>query len=84
MTGINWTVVLVALIGAVPSTIAAVNSWLGRKQSERNAEKLNKVEKDVNGKMEKLVEAAKELSHANGHAAGIEHERKRNGEKKEA
>ncbi len=61
-----WTflsVVLVAAIAAIPPTIGAIAAFL---VSVRNSRKLVEVHKDLNGRLNELVERAEEASFAKG------------------
>jgi hypothetical protein len=55
------TLILVAAIGAIPSLI--------------NGRKIDNVRKDVNGKVDELMDAKKQGNIAQGRAEGIEQER---------
>lgn len=63
-----WLTLLISLPSLIAATAAAVTSV-------RNATKLQAVRRDVNGRVEQLVEAKASLAHAAGHAEGRQEER---------
>jgi hypothetical protein len=80
---IGTAMVLVALIGATPSTIQIFLSRKGRREMREQIDnraqgiesKVEVVHKDVNGKVADLLAATKKSDMAEGHAAGVEQER---------
>lgn len=71
----NLSNIVVALIYAVPSTIAALAALVGAYGSYKNGKVLHEVRKEVNGKMGQLVKTASELAEVKGHADGVKCEK---------
>lgn len=68
----DYTPIIVAIIIATPSTIAAIFSLLSLRKSKDNETKLTEIHSDVNGKMSQLLKVTAKASKAEGVKEGLE------------
>lgn len=64
--GINWTLIIVAVIAAIPGCLAAYFAWKARNQGQANAANLNRLEISVDGKLSDLLAAREDAASAKG------------------
>ena len=70
-------VVAVAIISAVPSTVAAIAGLIGALYSRSNHSRLGGLQTDVNSRMSELIKLTGTSAEARGRAEGVEAERTR-------
>lgn len=62
----DLTLIIVAIIAAVPATLASIFGFLSLRTSQKNTVKLDTVSQNVDGKMDKLLAASTDAAEAKG------------------